>query len=47
MNIPMGSGTMQKKSVFDRFAQKFTFKVRKVKNAPFSHKMVNFSKTIQ
>ncbi len=47
MNIPMGSGTMHKKSVFDRFAGKVIYKVRKVKYVPFSHKMVNFSKTVQ
>ncbi len=46
MNIPMGSGIMHKKSVFDRFAQKVIFKVGKVKNVPFSNKMVNYSKTV-
>ncbi len=47
MNILTGNVTMHKKSVFDRLAQKVIFKVRKVKNVPFSHKIVNFSKTVQ
>ncbi len=39
MNIPMGSGTM--KSLFDRFALKVTFNVKKVKNEPFHMKIIN------